>query len=86
MFWLRLRKLTQDLGRSCGFTYGSQTLLYFTMSVLLVYAFMIEIQNIYNYILLATALLFQVIIFSQCNCAQNASNEVCALPLAQTVA
>jgi phosphatidylglycerophosphate synthase len=77
--WLRLRKLMQDLGSSTGFTYGGQTLLFFTMSLLLSYGFMVELEDNFNYAALTTALLFQAVIFSQCNSAQNASNEVSAL-------
>jgi hypothetical protein len=73
---LHLSKLTQDLGNASGFTYGGQALIFFTISVLLSYGFMVELKNSFNFTLFTTALLFQAIMFSQCNSAQNASNEV----------
>ncbi|KDR19190.1 hypothetical protein L798_06244 [Zootermopsis nevadensis] len=74
-FWLRLRKLMQDLGSSSGFTYGGQILIYFAMSVLLSYGFMVDLGDNYNYAAVSSALLFQIVIFVQCNSAQEATNE-----------
>jgi hypothetical protein len=74
--WLQLSKLTQDLGNATGLTYGGQTLLLFAISVLLVYGFMIELTDRFNYLLFCSGLLFKVIIFSQCNSAHGAATEV----------
>lgn len=76
IFWLHLRQLTQDLGNATGFTYGGHTLLFFTLSVLVSYGFLVELKNDFNFILFTSSLLFQSIIYSQCNCAQNAANQV----------
>jgi hypothetical protein len=74
--WLHLSKLTQDLGNATGLTYGGQTLLLFAISVLVIYGFMIELTERYSIILFSTGLLFLIIIFSQCNSAHGATNEV----------
>lgn len=65
----------QDLGSSSGFTYGGQILIYFAMSVLLSYGFMVDLGDNYNYAAVSSALLFQIVIFVQCNSAQEATNE-----------
>jgi len=75
--WLHLSKLTQELGNATGLTYGGQTLLLFAISVLVIYGFMIELTEGFNYTLFSSGLLFQIIIFSQCNSAYGAANEVC---------
>jgi hypothetical protein len=75
--WLRLSKLTQDLGNCAGFTYGGQTLLYFAITILLTYGFMVELAEGFSYILFTAALLFLVIILSGCISAHGVSNEVC---------
>jgi membrane protein required for beta-lactamase induction len=75
-YWIHLSKATRELGQSSGFTYGGLTLIFFTMSVLLSYGFAMELKNDFSYALLATSLLFQVIILSQCNGAQKAANQV----------
>jgi len=74
--WLHLSKLTQDLGNASGLTYGGQTLLHFAISVLVIYGFMIELTESFDYILFSSGLLFQVIIFLQCNSAHGTANEV----------
>jgi hypothetical protein len=74
--WWKLSKLTQELGSASGLTYGGQTLILFTINVLLVYAFMNELAENFNYALFNSALLFQVIIFAQCNSAHGVSNKV----------
>jgi hypothetical protein len=74
--WWQLSKLTQDLGSATGLTYGGQTLLVFTISVLVVYGFMTELAEVFDYVLFNAGLLFQVIIFLQCNSAHGVSNEV----------
>ena len=74
--WLHLSKLTQDLGNATGLTYGGHTLLLFAISVFVVYSFMIELTEVIDYTLFSTCLLFQGIIFSQCNSAHGAANEV----------
>ncbi|GFG31244.1 hypothetical protein Cfor_06772, partial [Coptotermes formosanus] len=73
--WLRLSKLTQDLGNCAGFTYGGQTLLYFAITILLTYGFMVELAEGFSYILFTAALLFLVIILSGCISAHGVSNE-----------
>jgi hypothetical protein len=75
--WLHLSNLTQELGNATGLTYGGQTLLLFAISVLVIYGFMIELTEGFNYTLFSSGLLFQIIIFSQCNSAYGAANEVC---------
>jgi hypothetical protein len=74
--WWHLSKLTQELGSASGLTYGGHTLLIFTSSVLVVYGFMTELAENFNYALFNASLLFQVIIFAQCNSAHGVSNEV----------
>jgi gustatory receptor len=74
--WLHLSKLAQDFGNATGLTYGGQTLLHFAISVLVIYGFMLELPESFNYILFSFGLLFQVIIYLQCNCAHGAANEV----------
>ncbi|XP_023716993.2 gustatory and odorant receptor 24-like [Cryptotermes secundus] len=75
-FWLHLRQLTQDLGNATGFTYGSHTLLFCTISVLVTYGFIVELKDNFNFVFFAASLLFQAIIYSECDCAQNAANQV----------
>jgi hypothetical protein len=74
--WFHLSKLTQELGNATGLTYGGQILLLFTISVLVTYGFMTELEEGFSYILFSTGLVFHAIIFSQCNSAHRAANEV----------
>jgi hypothetical protein len=74
--WLHLSKLTQDLGNSTGLTYGGQILLLFAITVLVVYGFMIELTEGFSFILFSSGLLFEVIIFLQCNSAHGVASEV----------
>jgi hypothetical protein len=74
---LHLSKLTQDLGNVSGFTYGGHTLLFFTMSVLLCYGFIAELKDNFNFIFFTPFVLFEAILFAQCNYAQKAADEVC---------
>ena len=74
--WMHLSKLTKELGNATGLTYGGQTLLLFAISVLVTYGFMIELTERFDGILFSSGLLFQGIIFSQCNSAHCAANEV----------
>ena len=74
--WLHLSKLTQEFGNSNGVTYGTQTLLLFAVSVLVTYGFMVELTERFDKRLFCSGLVFQVIIFLQCNSAHGAANEV----------
>ena len=74
--WLHLSKLTQKFGNATGVTYGAQTLLLFAISVLVTYAFMIELTELFDKSLFCSGLLFHVIIFLQCNSAHGAANQV----------
>jgi hypothetical protein len=78
-YWLHLNKLTRDLGNASGFTYGSLTVIFFTISVLLSYGFVVELKNNFSFALSTTSLLFQVLILSQCNSAQRATSQVRSL-------
>ena len=74
--WLHLSKLTQDLGKATGLTYGGQILILFASSVLVTYGFMIELEERFEYTLFCSGLMLLVNIFLQCNSAHDAANEV----------
>ncbi|XP_069668999.1 gustatory and odorant receptor 24-like [Periplaneta americana] len=73
--WLRLKQLTQDLGSSSGYTYGGQALLHFTLNVLMIFAFLVELCENFNYCYLTSGLLFQAIILLECDAAEKATQE-----------
>jgi hypothetical protein len=53
--WLHLSKLTRELGSASGCTYGSLTLLFFAISVLLSYGFVVELTHSFSLALFATS-------------------------------
>jgi hypothetical protein len=77
--WLRLSKLTQNIGRSMGFTYAMYTLYCFVVLVTASYAFLVSVRN--GFTMLTQAQSFGILIalatlYAQCTNAQSATEEV----------
>ncbi|KAJ9593268.1 hypothetical protein L9F63_015182, partial [Diploptera punctata] len=76
--WCCLSKLTQDLGNTTGYTYGSLMILYFTMKLLGTYGFMSQIKLGKIWItvgFLVTAVIYTWLIFVLCNAAHRVTNK-----------
>ncbi|XP_021920428.1 gustatory and odorant receptor 24-like [Zootermopsis nevadensis] len=74
--WLHLSKLTQDAGRSMGFTYGVFTLFCFGGLVVSSYGYFVSGIILITQGLAFTAFFFSTILYVQCTFAQLATEEV----------
>jgi hypothetical protein len=77
--WLHLSKLTQNIGRSMGFTYAMFTLYCNVVMVIASYVFLVLIRNgFHKHILGQTVgiLVSLATLYAQCTNAQSATEEV----------
>jgi hypothetical protein len=77
--WLRLSYLTQELGNSMGFSYGSFVVLCFSAQVLSSYGSLLGIHQgvkLIHTLLIFASLFIALILYCICTAAQNATQEV----------
>ncbi|XP_023716992.1 gustatory and odorant receptor 24-like [Cryptotermes secundus] len=77
--WLRLSRLTKDLGSCTGLSYAKYFLFCFGVSVSTSYGFLVSIRRDYNpftYALFISTFVVSGILYAQCVSAQMATDEV----------